>query len=199
MGNKINPIGLRLPKYSNWKFRWYDKKKFFCKIIENEKIITYIKKTFKNLVNDIFIEKVKDCYLVLIYSSKPGLIIGKNGINIKKISSILNNINLQIIVKDIKNSEINTEFISENICIAIKKRENYKKIINLHIKKAMRYAIKGIKIQISGRINGIEISRRETYKNGKISLNKISKKISYSSKNVNTKYGIINIKTWISY
>ncbi|MGX7589230.1 30S ribosomal protein S3 [Candidatus Vidania fulgoroideorum] len=198
MGNKVNPIGLRIPRLYNWNSKWILNKR---NVIEDIQIRNYIKNNFEDkYINNVFIEKSAENYIILINSSKPGIIIGKFGKNIKLMKNFFKKklINVYISVKETKNLDINSNHISKNICSTIEKRGNYKKIINLSMEKAMEYAIRGIKISISGRLNGNDIARKEIYKLGKVQLICIDNKISYSSSLSKTKYGIICVKVWIN-
>ncbi|WDI79187.1 30S ribosomal protein S3 [Candidatus Vidania fulgoroideae] len=199
MGNKINALGFRIPKFYCWNSKWILNKK---NLIEDIMIRSYIKKNFENkYINNIFVEKSAENYIVLINSSKPGIIIGRLGINIKNMKRFFKKrlVNVYISVKETINLDINSDNISKNICFSIEKRKNYKRIINIYMEKAMNYAIRGIKITISGRLNGSDIARRETFKLGKVQLIKINNKVSYTKSISKTKYGIICIKVWINF
>ncbi|MGX7589077.1 30S ribosomal protein S3 [Candidatus Vidania fulgoroideorum] len=201
MSKKINPYGFRLPRINSWKSRWnlINLKK---NIYEDSLIRNYITDNFDNkYTNDIYIEKIAESYIVIIYSIRPGMVVGKNGKNIKDIKDFFINkkININIYIKEIKNIYINSDNLSKSICYYISKRGNYKKIINFIIDKAIQYSIRGIKICISGRLNGNDIARKENYIMGRVQLTKIDSKISYSKSLSNTKYGIICVKVWINF
>ncbi|MGX7589512.1 KH domain-containing protein [Candidatus Vidania fulgoroideorum] len=200
MGNKINPNCFRYSINNGWYI-----KTFSCNYF-NISIYNKIKKYLNNTIGkcnyeEIYLEILENLVIVTIYSLRPGFIIGKNGfciLNLKKY--ILDKFNIKSFI-NVKESFVfkNFSFIFSNLFIKIFKRENYKKFLRNYLKNILNNIIKGIKIKISGRINGIDISRDETFKKGKLPLQSYSNKIFFKQKNFITKFGKINIKIWFCF
>ncbi|MGX7582992.1 30S ribosomal protein S3 [Candidatus Vidania fulgoroideorum] len=201
MGNKINPIGYRISRFNNWYSKWNsDFKTYKTKLIENLILRNFLEKEVKEF-SRIYIESARNFFLIKIFSSKPGIVIGKKGGNIKRIKFNLEkkfNKKFYIIIKDVI-SDIDVNSISRKICYYLEKRMNYRKIINNTINRIKKFLIRGLKIKVSGRLNGADIARKESFKLGKISLNCINEKVDFSEKFAETAYGKIGVKVWISY
>lgn len=200
MGNKINPNTFRYVINNNWCLKSHLINYYNINIYE--KIKKYINKNIgKFNYDELYMEILEKCIILTIYTAKPGNIIGSSGLFINKLKKyIFNKYNL-ISYINIKESYIlnNFSFLFSNLFIKIFKRENYKKFIRDYLKKILNKLILGIKIIISGRINGSEIARKEIFKKGKMPLQTYSKNIFYKMESFNTKYGIISIKIWFFY
>ncbi|WGH27656.1 MAG: 30S ribosomal protein S3 [Candidatus Shikimatogenerans bostrichidophilus] len=218
MGQKSNPIANRLGIIFGWKSLWVNNYNLY--IIEDNLIRNYINNRFINkyCISSIIIERIRNKTIITICTSKPAIVIGKKGNEVdflkKKIKKIIinnyynNNLNLKnkininniliyINVIDIINPEIDSLLVAKNICRQIESRISYKKSIKLSIITAIKKKVKGIKIKISGRLNGNEMARTETYKKGIIKLSTFRSNIDYGFYEANTTYGKIGIKVWI--
>ncbi|WGH25020.1 MAG: 30S ribosomal protein S3 [Candidatus Shikimatogenerans bostrichidophilus] len=203
MGQKTNPIANRLGFIYGWKSMWVNN--YLDNIKEDYDIRTYINNRFVNkyCISSIFIEKTRNKMVITICTSKPAIVIGKKGkeveylkSNIKKI--IINKkVSIYINVIDIVRPEKDALLVSKNICRQIVNRVSYKKAIKLSIYNTMKNKVKGIKIQISGRLNGAEMARREIYKQGTIKLSTFRSNIDYGFSEAKTTYGKIGVKVWI--
>jgi small subunit ribosomal protein S3 len=202
MGQKVNPVGLRLGINRGWDSVWYAKKKDFGNyLIEDFKIRKYIKDNVVNSgVSKVMIERTSQKCFVTIYTSRPGFVIGKKGSDIEKIKNKLsrfttNSITLNI--KEVKKPETNSYLVAENIAQQLVKRISYRRAMKRAIQSALRLGAKGIKVSISGRLGGNEIARTECLSEGSISSHTLRADIDYAEAEALTTYGIIGIKVWI--
>ena len=203
MGQKINPIGFRLGINRGWDSTWFAKKKDFGRyLIEDFKIRKYIKKNIVNSgVSDIIIERSGKKLIVSIHTSRPGFVIGKKGADIEKIKSNVLNISkdceVSINIKEIKKPELNAYLIAENIATQLVKRIAYRRAMKRGMQSASRLGALGIKVMISGRLNGNEIARTEWERDGSIPAHTLRANIDYGVAEALTTYGIIGIKVWV--
>ena len=202
MGQKINPIGLRLGINRGWDSTWFAKKKDFGRyLIEDFKIRNYIKKNITNSgVSEILIERSSKKCTVSIHTSRPGFVIGKKGSDIDKIKNNLskfttNEVNLNI--KEVKKPETNAYLVAENIAQQLVKRISYRRAMKRAMQSCIRLGAKGIKVSISGRLGGNEIARTEWLREGSIPSHTLRADIDYAESEALTTYGIIGIKVWI--
>ena len=203
MGQKINPIAFRLGVNRGWDSIWFAKKKDFGKfLIEDFKIRKYIKKNIVNSgVSDIIIERSGKKLIVSIHTSRPGFVIGKKGANIEKIKSNVLKISkdneVTVNIKEIKKPELNAYLIAENIATQLVKRIAYRRAMKRGMQSASRLGALGIKVMISGRLNGNEIARTEWERDGSIPSHTLRANIDYGTAEALTTYGIIGIKVWV--
>ena len=203
MGQKINPIAFRLGVNKDWDSVWFAKKKEFGKfLIEDFKIRKYIKKNILNSgVSDIIIERSGKKLIVSIHTSRPGFVIGKKGADIEKIKSnvlkICKDNEITINIKEIKKPELNSYLVAENIATQLVKRIAYRRAIKRGMQSATRLGALGIKVMVSGRLNGNEIARTEWERDGSIPSHTLRANIDYGTAEALTTYGIIGIKVWI--
>ena len=202
MGQKVNPVGLRLGVNRGWDSTWYAKKKDFGKyLIEDFKIRKYIKKNIINSgVSDIIIERSAKKCTVSIHTSRPGFVIGKKGADIEKIKKNImeitkNEVNVNI--KEIKKPELDAFLVAENISQQLVKRVAYRRAMKRSMQSTMRLGAKGIKVMVSGRLAGNEIARSEWLREGSIPSHTLRANIDYGFSEALTTYGIIGIKVWI--
>mgnify|MGYP005996475151 FL=1 len=202
MGQKINPIGLRLGINRGWDSTWFAKKRDFGKyLIEDFKIRQYIKKNITNSgVSEIIIERSSKKCTVSIHTSRPGFVIGKKGADIEKIKKNLMKVtdsDVTVNIKEIKKPELNANLAAENIAQQLVKRIAYRRAMKRAIQSAMRLNAKGIKVMISGRLAGNEIARTEWSREGSIPSHTLRANIDYGVAEALTTYGIIGVKVWI--
>ena len=202
MGQKVNPIGLRLGINRGWDSVWYAKKKDFGNfLIEDFNIRKYISKNVVNSgVSKVMIERsAKKCF-VTIYTSRPGFVIGKKGSDIEKIKNKLSAFTKNEIVlniKEVKKPETNSYLVAENIAQQLVKRVSYRRAMKRAMQSALRLGAKGIKVSLSGRLAGNEIARTEWLREGSIPLHTLRADVDYAEAEALTTYGIIGIKVWI--
>ena len=202
MGQKVNPIGLRVGINNGLYSTWFSKKSDFAMyLIEDFKIRKYIKKNIINSgVSEIIIERSSKKCTVTIHTSRPGFVIGKKGSDIEKIKNNIakitgNEVNVNI--KEIKKPELDAYLVAENISQQLVKRVAYRRAMKRSMQSAIRLGAKGIKVMVSGRLAGNEIARTEWLRDGSIPSHTLRANIDYGFSEALTTYGIIGIKVWI--
>jgi small subunit ribosomal protein S3 len=201
MGQKTNPIGIRLGIIRGWDSNWYGGNDYGDKIAEDYKIRKYIHaRLAKASVSNVIIERTLKLITVTITTARPGIIIGKAGQEVDKLKEELKKITakeIQINIFEIKRPELDARLVGASVARQIEGRISYRRAIKMAISAAMRMNSEGIKIQISGRLNGAEMARAETYKDGRIPLSTFRADIDYALVEAHTTYGRLGIKVWI--
>jgi len=201
MGQKTNPIGNRLGIIKGWQSNWFGGKNFGDKVVEDEKIRTYLRaRVNKGGIAQIIIERTLKRITVTIHTSRPGIIIGKGGSEVDRIREELKKLTtqeVQINIVEIRKPELNAYIVGESIAKQIEGRMNYRRAIKMSIQSTMRAGSEGIKIRISGRLNGAEMARSEEYKDGRTPLHTFRADIDYALVEAQTVYGKIGVKVWI--
>ena len=201
MGQKTNPIGNRLGIIRGWDSNWYGGNNYGDKLVEDNKIRKYINaRLSKASVSSIIIERTLKLITITITTARPGIIIGKAGQEVDKLKEELKKITskeIQINIFEIKRPELDAKLVGMSIARQIESRISYRRAIKMAIAAAMRMNSEGIKIVISGRLNGAEMARSETYKEGRIPLSTFRADIDYSVVEAHTTYGRLGIKIWI--
>ncbi|MBU0469367.1 MAG: 30S ribosomal protein S3 [Candidatus Omnitrophica bacterium] len=203
MGQKVSPIALRIGYIENWRSLWFaDKKEFAQNVIEDYKIREFIKKRFvQAAVAKVVIERLADKTKIIIYTARPGVIIGRRGADIDKLRTELGKISskeVSIDPREIKNPTIEAQLIAQNISFQLVKRIAFRRAMKRAIDNAMSAGAKGIKIKCSGRLNGVEMARQESYQEGKLPLHTFRAQIDYGFAEAQTTYGILGIKVWVN-
>lgn len=202
MGQKTNPIGNRLGIIRGWESDWYDRRsKYGDKLAEDDKIRKYISTRLSNAsVSRVIIQRTLKIVTVTITTARPGIIIGKGGQEIDKLKEELKEVTgreeIQINIQEIRRPELDAPLVAANIARQIEGRISYRRAIKTAIAATMRSA-EGIKVQISGRLNGAEMARSESYKEGRIPLSTFRADIDYALDEAHTTYGRMGIKVWI--
>jgi len=202
MGQKVNPIGLRLGINRSWDSIWFAKKRDYGKLlIEDFKIRDYIKKNIVNSgVSQILIERSAKKCIVTIYTSRPGFVIGKKGADVDKIKKNLSKISkseISLNIKEIKKPELNAYLVAENIAQQLVKRIAYRRAMKRAMQSALRLGAKGIRVCLAGRLAGNEIARTEWLREGSVPLHTFRAEVDYAEAEALTTYGIIGVKVWI--
>ena len=204
MGQKVNPIGLRLGVVRGWDSSWYGGKDFSDKLVEDQKIRKYINARIpKGGVSKIIIERTLKRITITVHTARPGVVIGKGGAEVDKIKEELKkltNKDVQINIFEIKRPELDAKLVGESIAQQLKARISYRRAMKQAIASAMRVGEQGktgIKIKCSGRLGGAEMARTEQYKEGRIPLHTLRADIDYAVSESDTVYGKIGIKVWI--
>ena len=205
MGQKVHPIGYRLGITTDWNSKWYANTKEFPKfLMEDIKVRDYLRAELKHAsVSRILIERPTKEAVITIFSSRPGIVIGKKGEDIEKyrdkISIILGipKKTVKVNVKEIRKPELDAQLVSEGIAQQLERRIMYRRAMKRAVTNTMRLGALGIKVNVAGRLNGAEIARSEWYREGRVPLHTLKAKIDYGFSEALTTYGIIGIKVWI--
>jgi len=201
MGQKCNPIGNRFGFIKGWDSNWYGGKNYADKIVEDDKIRKYLMARLKKAsVSKIVIERTLKLVTITINTARPGVIIGKAGSEVDKLKEELKKLtgkDVQINIFEIKRPEVDARLVADGICRQIEGRISYRRATKMSIQSAMRMGAEGIKVTIAGRVNGAEIARTETYKEGRIPLHTLRADIDYHHAEAHTSYGRIGVKVWI--
>jgi len=202
MGQKVNPIGLRVGINRGWDSIWFAKKREYGKfLMEDYKIRDYIKKNVVNSgVSQVIIERTAKKCIISIYTSRPGFVIGKKGSDVEKIKKNLSKItssDISLNIKEVKKPELNAYLVAENIAQQLVKRIAYRKTMKRAIQSALRLGAKGIRVCLAGRLAGNEIARTEWLREGSVPLHTFRADVDYAEAEALTTYGIIGVKVWI--
>jgi small subunit ribosomal protein S3 len=201
MGQKVNPVGLRLGIIRGWDSNWYGGKSFAGKIVEDEKIRRYLNaRLFKAGIAKIYIERTLKLVTVTINTARPGLIIGKGGLEVDKLKEELKKItgkDIQINIAEVKRPDLDANLVAQNIAKQIEGRVTYRKAVKTAIASTIRAGAEGIKVSVSGRLGGAEMARREHFKEGRTPLHTLRADIDYATAEAHTTYGRIGVKVWI--
>lgn len=201
MGQKTNPIGLRLGIIKGWDSYWFGGKNFSEKLVEDDAIRKYLNaRLAKAGVSKIMIQRTLKMVTVTIFTARPGIIIGKGGSEVDKLKEELKkltNKEVQINISEIRRPELDARIVANNIARQIEGRVSFRRAIKTAIASSMRLGAEGIKVVISGRVGGAEMARSEMYKEGRIPLHTLRADIDYALVEAHTTYGRIGIKVWI--
>ncbi|WP_366935383.1 30S ribosomal protein S3, partial [Ignavibacterium sp.] len=201
LGQKTNPIGLRVGVIRGWDSNWYEKKSYAPKLKEDSKLRAYIRNRLKKAgISRIVIDRTSKNIIVNIHTSRPGVVIGKSGKEITQLEEELKTISnkdVKVQISEIKRPELDAYLVAENIASQIEGRVSYRRAMKMAITAAMRMGAEGIRIMCSGRLAGAEIARAEQYKEGRIPLHTLRADIDYAHGRAETVYGSIGIKVWI--
>ncbi len=201
MGQKVNPIGLRLGIVKTWESRWYAGKNYADYIIEDYNIRKFIKKKLYHAgISRVEIERSSKRIRLRVFTSRPGIVIGKKGSEIALLKKELENIvshEVIIDIQEVRKPEIDAQLVAENIALQIVRRVAFRRAMKRGISSAMRFGAEGIKIICSGRLGGAEMARTEQYREGRIPLHTLRADIDYGFVEARTTYGIIGIKVFI--
>jgi small subunit ribosomal protein S3 len=201
LGQKVNPIGLRLGIVKTWESRWYAGKNYADYIIEDYNIRKFLKKRLYHAgISKIEIERSSKRVRLRIFTSRPGIVIGKKGAEIallkKELEKIISH-EVIIDIQEVRKPELDAQLVAENIALQIERRVAFRRAMKRGISSAMRFGAEGIKIICSGRLGGAEMARTEQYREGRIPLHTLRADIDYGFVEAQTTYGIIGIKVFI--
>ena len=201
MGQKTNPIGLRLGIIKGWDSNWYGGRDFSKKLVEDDKIRKYLNARLgKAGISKIAIERSLKLVTVTIFTARPGMIIGRGGQEVDKLKEELKKLTgkeVQINISEIKRPELDAYIVASTIAKQIEGRVSFRRAIKTAVSGTMRIGAEGIKVVASGRVGGAEMARQETYKEGRIPLHTLRADMDYSFVEAHTTYGRIGIKVWI--
>lgn len=201
MGQKVNPVGFRLLNSKNWESVWYDKRNYAKKLINDIEIRNFVKKNYSHCgIGSVIIERPSEKINVVIKTSKPGVLIGKKGLDIEKISDSISKIansKVEVKIVEIDKPDMNSSLVAQSIAKQLEGRVAFKKAMKKVMQSTMKQGAMGIKVSCAGRLGGAEIARTEWYKEGSIPLHTIRCNIDYATANAYTTYGVIGVKVWI--
>lgn len=201
MGQKSNPIGLRLGINKTWDSVWFDEKNFADRIKEDLVIRNYVFNRYPSAsISKVLISRTSEKASVNINTARPGLIIGKGGVEVDSLKKALNKLigyDVQVNVSEIKRPALVSKLVGQNIAQQLEKKVNYRRAVKKSIQSTMQLGAGGIRVCIAGRLNGAEIARSETFREGRVPLHTLRSDIDYAHVEANTAYGIIGIKVWI--
>ncbi len=201
MGQKVNPIGLRLGIVKTWESRWYASKKYSDFILEDFEIRKYVKKRlFHAGVARIEIERSAKRVRLRIFTARPGIVIGKKGAEIGELKKELSRLTSQEIlidIQEVRRPEVDAQLVAENIALQLVRRVAFRRAMKRCVTSSMRFGAKGVKVICSGRLGGAEMARTEWYREGRVPLHTLRADIDYGFSEANTTYGIIGVKVFI--
>lgn len=202
MGQKVHPYGFRLGINKPWRSNWYAKKDYPELLQEDIKIRTYLRKALSHAgVSNLEIERSANRIRINIHTARPGIIIGKKGLEVdrlkEEIQRIIGGKQVNLNIKEIRRAELDASLIAQNIALQLQKRISFRRAMKKGVTSALRFGAKGIKIRCSGRLGGAEIARSEWYREGRVPLHTLRADIDYGTAEGLTTYGLIGIKVWV--
>lgn len=202
MGQKVNPIGLRVGVIRDWESKWYAEKDFGTLLIEDVKVREFLKNKLKeSAISRIEIERAANRINVTIHTARPGMVIGKGGSEVetlrRKVMGITNGKKVHINISEIKTPDLDATLVAENIAQQLERRISFRRALKQAIQRSVRAGAKGIKVAVSGRLGGAEIARTEGYSEGTVPLHTLRADIDYGTDEAHTTYGRIGVKVWI--
>ena len=201
MGQKVNPHGIRVGVIKDWDSKWYAEADFADNLVEDHKIREYLKKKLYSAgVSKIEIERTSDRCKVIVYTAKPGVVIGKGGAEIDKLKDEVQKLSAMKVlvdVKEIKKPDRDAQLVAENIALQLENRVSFRRAMKSAMSRTMKSGAKGIKTAVSGRLGGADMARTEFYSEGTIPLQTLRADIDYAAYEAHTTFGVIGIKVWI--
>src|SRR6187431_643028 len=202
MGQKTNPIGLRVAVNKDWRSKWYAEKKEFGKLFNEDRTIRELlkKKLESASVPRIQIERAATRCRITIFTARPGVVIGRKGAEIDKLKEELSKMTgkeIYVDIQEIKSPELDAQLVAENVALQLERRISFRRAMKKSIQQTMDFGAQGIKLRCAGRLGGAEISRAEWYREGKIPLHTLRQPIDYGFAEANTVYGKIGVKCWL--
>jgi len=202
MGQKVNPNGIRLGINRTWSSRWFSKSEYSKLLHQDLEIKNYVEQKLKNAsISKVIIERAAKKLRISIYSSRPGIIIGKKGADIESLKNKLTELSkLEVFldIKEVRKPEVEAKLVAENIATQLEKRVSFRRAMKKAVQSSMRLGAKGVKVLCSGRLGGAEIARTEKYHEGSVPLHTLRSDIDYATAEAETTYGICGIKVWIN-
>ncbi len=201
MGQKTNPVGNRLGIIRTWESRWFTKKGYSDRLIEDLNLRKMLKeKLFHAGISRIEIERVGEKIKIIVFAARPGIIIGKKGAEVEKLKKEIEEktgkqVNIEI--KEVRRPELDAQLVAENIALQIEKRVAYRRAMKRAVSSALRFGAKGIRVSCAGRLAGAEIARTEWYREGRVPLSTFRADIDYGFAEARTTYGVVGVKVWI--
>lgn len=204
MGQKVNPTGLRLGITEKWRSQWYaDKSEFGDFLVEDEKIRRYIKRNYYYCgVSEIIIKRTRDEVAVRVHSARPGLMIGRKGVEVQRLTEELQDLigrTVEVTVEEVQRPDLNSQLVAEEVAQQIERRRPFRRSMQNIAERTMDAGAKGVRVELAGRLGGSDMTRHESILLGSIPLHTIRAKIDYAFTEAYTKYGHIGVKVWINH
>ncbi len=201
MGQKVHPYGFRLGVNRTWRSRWFARKDYGALLHEDLHLKAMLKKKFAHAgISHIEVERAANKLTIIIFTSRPGIIVGKKGTEIEKLKKdlqVLTGRDINLKIQEVNKPELDSQLVSEGIAQQLEKRIAFRRAMRRAVDSTLRFGAKGIKVRVSGRLNGAEIARTEWYLNGQLPLHTIRADIDYGFAEAVTTYGVIGVKVWI--
>ncbi|MFQ5483267.1 MAG: 30S ribosomal protein S3, partial [Nitrospinaceae bacterium] len=202
MGQKVHPYGFRLGINKPWKSNWYAKKEYAEQLLEDIKLRTHLRKSLSHAgVSNVEVERSANRIRINIHTARPGIIIGKKGLEVDRLKEDLQKMiggkQVNINIKEIRRAELDAALVAQNVALQLEKRISFRRAMKKAVVSTLRFGAKGIKIRCSGRLAGAEIARSEWYREGRVPLHTLRADIDYGTAEAKTTYGIIGIKVWV--
>lgn len=201
MGQKVNPLGLRLNITRTWDSIWYADKEYATYLIEDQKIRKYLKKRLYHAgLSKIIIERTGEKMRVKLFTARPGIVIGKKGAEIETLKKDLEQFvqrSVTLDIQEVRRPEADAQLVAENVASQLVRRVAFRRAMKKAVNSALRFGVQGIKISCSGRLGGAEMSRCEWVREGRVPLHTLRADVDYALAEANTTYGIIGVKVWI--
>lgn len=201
MGQKVHPYGFRLGYNKNWLSRWYSKKDYPSYVFEDHKIRSFVKKTLYHAgVSKIEIERAGGKIRLIIHTARPGIVIGRKGVEIEKLRSDLRRKfgkEFGIEVNEIRRPEVDAQLVAENIAMQLERRVAFRRAMKRTVSLARKFGAEGIRVSCAGRLAGAEIARTEWYRDGRVPLHTLRADLQFGVARANTTYGVIGVKVWV--
>ena len=201
MGQKVNPLGLRLGINRTWDSRWYSDENYSIFLENDLKIRKYIEKELKKAgLSKVIIERSSKKIIIAIHASRPGIIIGKKGADIEKLKKILSKLSgseIHLNIVETKKPELDSKVVADNISMQLENRAATKRVLKRAVQSALKLGAEGIRVSVAGRIGGAEIARVEWFKEGRVPLHTLRANIDYATSTAKTTYGTCGVKVWL--
>ncbi len=202
MGQKVHPYGFRLGYNKTWISNWYARKGYSEQLIEDMSLRKHIFKTLSHAgISKVEIERSANRVRINIHTARPGIIIGKKGLEVDRLKEELQKVvsekQVNLNIKEVRRAELDAPLIAQNIALQLEKRVSFRRAMKKSVISALRFGAKGIKIRVSGRLGGAEIARSEWYREGRVPLHTLRADIDYGTARSSTTFGIIGVKVWI--
>ena len=202
MGQKVHPYGFRLGVNKTWVSKWCVRRDFPSLLMEDIKLRGYVKRTLAHAgISKVEVERSADRVRVSIHTARPGIIIGKKGLEVDRLKEDLQKMisgkRVSLEIKEIRRAELDANLVAQNVALQLEKRISFRRAMKKTVLSSLRFGALGIKIRVSGRLGGAEIARSEWYREGRVPLHTLRADIDYGTARANTTFGVIGVKVWI--
>ena len=202
MGQKVHPYGFRLGVNKTWVSKWCLRRDFPSLLMEDIKLRGYVKRTLAHAgISKVEVERSADRVRVSIHTARPGIIIGKKGLEVDRLKEDLQKMisgkRVSLEIKEVRRAELDANLVAQNVALQLEKRISFRRAMKKTVLSSLRFGALGIKIRVSGRLGGAEIARSEWYREGRVPLHTLRADIDYGTARANTTFGVIGVKAWI--
>ena len=202
MGQKVNPYGFRLGVNKTWVSKWCVRRDFPSLLMEDIKLRGYVKRTLAHAgISKVEVERSADRVRVSIHTARPGIIIGKKGLEVDRLKEDLQKMisgkRVSLEIKEVRRAELDANLVAQNVALQLEKRISFRRAMKKTVLSSLRFGALGIKIRVSGRLGGAEIARSEWYREGRVPLHTLRADIDYGTARANTTFGVIGVKAWV--